>query len=121
MVRGATARPSRAALKLNMFSGHLAPLWGKIVVIGPEAEADFSDARYWFKRVLLDDTGEAVDAELSFVEPESDDDLFLHDVATNLSELLSGGHSIETDGSVIVPVSIVRAHSGDESAFVFQT
>ena len=81
--------------------GVASTLLGEIVVTGPNAEADFSDERYWVKILDIDEGVDPMPDERETVE------------ATNVCEIAEGTHSVRKEGGGDLRVEVFEAVDPD--------
>lgn len=95
----------RGQMTVGTLGLRIAEIWlGRIVGKGPEEEADYTDARYWVRRVVCTNTEGDSTSNLSFadgfVTPYVEDDWTgIWVTATNIAEWQAGSHllSVVTD------------------------
>lgn len=85
--------------------------FAQIVSSGPEEESDYSDNRYWIKRVTISTTG--ADTTLnSFTTPDETDSAYLHVTAEHLGSRTAGTHDLSSGDIVICLVGYDTADEG---------
>lgn len=92
--------------------------WGRITALGPNAEADYADERYWVKQICA--TNAAGDSTSNLTVAELTDTNAYHITATNLAELGAGTHTLEAE----LPVKVYIIYDSRSSAnihYVFTT
>ena len=75
---------------------------GRIHNLGPAAEANYTDQRYWVKEQKITNSGEADTTDLTWADETRDDALWV--TATNLAEVISESHDFPDNDNYRVMV-----------------
>lgn len=72
----------------------------RITSTGPNAEADFTDARYWLREVCITNSDNDYTSALTFAYPPAGEGRWL--AALNIVESVAGTHNLAIDDTVLV-------------------
>lgn len=109
--RGNLASIVDSSMGVSIYGPVIAINWPAIVVTkGPKKAKDYTDNRYWVKRVAITTKDNDPKSRLDFkVLDEDDDSLFRHVVVTNISEHTEATHYLPEDSIVQVFSSFDRS------------